>query len=53
MFGECTPEALVEYLQKQYDKYREMKAEQSYIDYLSEKTDRDYESWKDHEMGLC
>lgn len=53
MLGECTPEALVAYLMEQYDKYREMKAEQSYIDYLSEKADRDYESWKDREMGLC
>ena len=53
MLGECTPETLVEYLMKQYDKYREMKAEQSYIDYLSEKADRDYESWKDRKMGLC
>ena len=53
MLGECTPEALVEYLMKQYDEYREMEAEQSYIDYLSEKADRDYESWKDEKMGLC
>lgn len=53
MLGECTPEALVEYLQKQYDKYREMKAEQSYIDYLAERADRAYESWKDEQMGLC
>lgn len=53
MLGECTPEALVEYLMKQYDKYREMEAEQSYFDYLSEKADRDYDSWKDREMGLC
>lgn len=53
MLGNCTPEALVEYLQKQYDKYREMKAEQSYIDYLAERADRAYESWKDEQMGLC
>lgn len=53
MLGECTPEALIEYLQKQYDEYCEMEAEQSYFDYLSEKADRDYDSWKDHEMGLC
>lgn len=53
MLGECTPEALVEYLQKQYAEYREMEAEQSYIDYLSERADRAYESWKDREMGLC
>ena len=53
MLGACTPEALVEYLMKQYDEYREMEAEQSYIDYLSEKADRDYESWKDEQMGLC
>ena len=53
MLGDCTPEALVEYLQKQYDEYREMEAEQSYIDYLSEKADRDYEMWKDEQMSLC
>lgn len=53
MLGECTPEALVDYLQKQYNEYREMEAEQSYIDYLSEKADRDYETWKDEKMGLC
>lgn len=53
MLGECTPEALVEYLQKQYDKHREMKAEQGYIDYLAERADRAYESWKDEQMGLC
>ena len=53
MLGDCTPEALVDNLIKQYDKYREMKAEQSYIDYLSERADRAYESWKDEQMGLC
>ena len=53
MLSECTPEALVEYLMKQYDEYREMEAEQSYFDYLSAKADRDYESWKDEKMGLC
>lgn len=53
MLGECTPEALVEYLMKQYDGYREMEAEQNYFDYLSEKADRDYDSWKDEQMGLC
>ena len=53
MLGDCTPEALVDYLIKQYDKYREMKAEQSYIDYLAERADRAYESWKDEQMGLC
>ena len=53
MLGDCTPEALVDYLMKQYDEYREMEAEQNYIDYLSEKADRDYEMWKDEQMGLC
>ena len=53
MLGDCTSEALVDYLMKQYDEYREMEAEQSYIDYLSEKADRDYEMWKDEQMGLC
>ena len=53
MLNDCTPEALVEYLMKQYDEYREMEAEQSYTDYLSERADRAYESWKDHELGLC
>lgn len=53
MLGNCTPKALVEYLMKQYAEYREMEAEQSYFDYLSEKADRDYELWKDREMGLC
>jgi hypothetical protein len=53
MLGDCTPEALVDYLQKQYDEYREMEAEQSYFDYLSEKADREYETWKDQRMGLC
>lgn len=53
MLGDCAPEALVEYLQKQYDEYREMEAEQSYFDYLSEKADREYETWKDEKMGLC
>ena len=52
MLGECTPEALVEYLMKQYDEYREMEAEQSYFDYLLEKADRDYDAWKDKQMGL-
>lgn len=53
MLGECTPEELVEYLMNQYDEYREMEAEQSYSDYLSEKADRDYETWKDEKLGLC
>lgn len=52
-FGDCTPEELVEYLMNQYDEYREMEAEQSYSNYLSEKADRDYEYWKDEKMGLC
>lgn len=51
--GDCTSEALAEYLMKQYDEYREMEAEQNYSNYLSEKADRDYESWKDRELGLC
>ena len=53
MLGDCTPKALVDYLMKQYDEYREMEAEQNYSNYLSEKADRDYESWKDEQMGLC
>ena len=53
MLDDCTPEALAEYLMKQYDEYREMEAEQNYTDYLSERADRAYESWKDHELGLC
>lgn len=53
MLGDCTPKALVDYLMKQYDEYREMEAEQNYSNYLSEKADRDYESWKDRELGLC
>ena len=53
MLDNCTPEVLVEYLMKHYDEYRELEAEQSYIDYLSEKADRDYEMWKDEKMGLC
>ena len=53
MLGDCTPEELIEYLMKQYDEYREMEAEQIYSDYLSEKADRDYEYWKDEQMGLC
>ena len=53
MLGDCTPEELVEYLMKQYDEYREMEAEQSYSDYLSERADRAYEYWKDEKMGLC
>lgn len=53
MLGDCTPEELVDYLIRQYDEYREMEAEQSYSNYLSKKADRDYEYWKDEQMGLC
>lgn len=53
MLGSCTPEELVDYLIKQYDEYREMESEQNYSNYLSEKADRDYEYWKDEQMGLC
>ena len=53
MLGECTPKELIECLIELYDEYREMEAEQSYSNYLSEKADRDYEYWKDEQMGLC
>lgn len=53
MLGDCTPKELIEYLMKQYDEYREMEAEQSYSNYLSERADRDYKHWKDEQMGLC
>lgn len=53
VLGDCTPEELIEYLMKQYDEYREMEAEQSYSNYLSERADRAYEYWKDEQMGLC
>lgn len=52
MLGDCTPEALVNYLMQQYDEYRETEAEQNYFDYLLEKADRDYDAWKDKQMGL-